>query len=61
MNKDKLNNELIKAAEAGDLQKVKLLVEQGADILTCNYEALQSAIEKRNRVIKYLISKIKEQ
>jgi hypothetical protein len=49
----KLNNQLIKASQKGNLDKVKLLIEQGADIYTDNDFILKD--DKWLEIIKYLI------
>ena len=50
--KNKLNKRLIKAASSGDLQLVKLLLNQGADIIDAlNYASYYGNIE----IVKYLL------
>ena len=49
---------LEEAAEAGDLERVKYLVENGADIYTVDYNALSSASRYGHlEVVKYLVEK----
>jgi ankyrin repeat protein len=55
-NDVKCNNALIRAAEYGKLNKVKELIEQGADIYAYNNAALNCAAKQNNvEIIKYLI------
>jgi ankyrin repeat protein len=51
-----LNENLIKFAKIGDLNKIKLVLEQGADIHASNDEALRiSAKNGHLEIVKYLV------
>ena len=50
------NQEFIEATKAGDLEKVKTLVEQGADIHVNNDFAFRLASQNGHlKVVKYLV------
>ena len=49
---------LIEACKTGNLEEVKRLIENGADVHTCdNYPLRMAAIEGHLDIVKYLIRK----